>query len=116
MRINCIIVDDEPAARKGLTEYVSEINFLELKGACENTASASKLLSLHKIDLMFLDIQMPRVTGIDFLKALHEPPMVIFTTAYSDYALQGYELDILDYLVKPVSFERFSKAVNKARD
>ena len=116
MKINCIIVDDEPLARKGLIEYVSEIDFLELKAECENSISANKILSQQKIDLIFLDIQMPKMTGIDFLKTLREQPMVIFTTAYSEFALQGYELDVIDYLVKPISYERFLKSVNKAKD
>ncbi len=116
MKINCIIIDDEPIARKGITEYVSEVDFLELKGEGENAATAHSLINKEKIDLIFLDIHMPKVTGIEFLKGLKNPPMVIFTTAYTEYALQGYELDVLDYLVKPISFERFLKACNKAKD
>jgi DNA-binding LytR/AlgR family response regulator len=116
VKIRCLIIDDEPIARKGIAEYISEIDFLELKGQGENAAVANTLLSKGNIDLLFLDIQMPKVTGIEFLKTLKHPPMVIFTTAYSQYALEGYELDILDYLVKPVSFERFLKACNKAKD
>lgn len=116
MKINCIIIDDEPFARKGLAEYVSEIEFLELKGEGENAMTATNLLNKENIDLVFLDIQMPKLTGIEFLKTLSNPPMIIFTTAYSEYALQGYELDIIDYLVKPISFERFLKACNKAKD
>ncbi|HXP48359.1 MAG TPA: LytTR family DNA-binding domain-containing protein [Bacteroidia bacterium] len=116
MKINCIIVDDEPIARKGITEYISDIDFLELKGQGENALVANALLSNEDIDLVFLDIQMPKMTGIEFLKTLKNPPMVVFTTAYSDYALQSYELDVLDYLVKPISFERFLKACNKAKE
>ena len=116
MRINCIIIDDEPLARKGIAEYVSDVDYLELKGQGENAAAAQDLLKKGNIDLIFLDIQMPKVTGIEFLKGLKNPPMVIFTTAYSEYALQGYELDVLDYLVKPISSERFLKACNKAKD
>ena len=116
MKINSIIVDDEPLARKGLAEYVSEVNFLELKGQCENAMAANKILSEQKIDLVFLDIQMPKITGIDFIKTLRNPPMIIFTTAYLEYALQGYELNVIDYLVKPISTERFLKAANKARE
>ena len=116
MKINCIIIDDEPLARKGLKEYVSEVDFLELKGEGENAEFAVALLKKGDIDLMFLDIQMPKLTGIEFLKGLKNAPMVIFTTAYSKYALESYELDVQDYLVKPISFERFFKACNKARD
>jgi DNA-binding LytR/AlgR family response regulator len=116
VKIKCIVIDDEPIARKGIIEYVSDVDFLELKGEGENTAAAHTLINNEDIDLIFLDIQMPKVTGIEFLKGLKNPPMVIFTTAYSEYALQGYELDVLDYLVKPISFERFLKACNKAKD
>lgn len=116
MKINCIIIDDEPLARKGLTEYVSEIGFLELKGQGESAQAAIALLNQENIDLIFLDIQMPKLTGIEFLKTLPNPPMIIFTTAYSEYALQSYELNVIDYLVKPISFERFLKACNKAKD
>ena len=116
MKINCIIIDDEPLARRGLKEYVSEVSFLELKGEGENAEFAVALLKKGDIDLMFLDIQMPKLTGIEFLRGLKNAPMVIFTTAYSKYALESYELDVQDYLVKPISFERFFKACNKARD
>ncbi len=116
MKINCIIVDDEPLARKGLAEYVSEIGFLHLEGSCESPVQANELLNQQQIDLIFLDIQMPKVTGIEFLRSLRSAPMVIFTTAYSEYALQSYELNVLDYLVKPIPFERFLKAANKAKE
>jgi DNA-binding LytR/AlgR family response regulator len=116
VKINCIVIDDEPIARKGIMEYVLEVDFLELKGQGENAAAAHALLNKENVDLIFLDIQMPKMTGIEFLKELKNPPMVIFTTAYSEYALQGFELDVMDYLVKPISFERFLKACNKAKD
>lgn len=116
MKLNCLIVDDEPVARKGLEEYVREVEFLHLIGQCENAIKASSFLSQGNIDLLLLDIHMPKLSGIDFLKTLKTPPMVIFTTAYSEYALEGYELDIIDYLVKPIPFERFLKAVQKAHD
>lgn len=116
MKITCIIVDDEPLARKGLAEYISEVSFLELKAQCESPIAASKFLSEQKVDLVFLDIQMPKMTGIDFLKTMGHPPMIVFTTAYSEYALQGYELNVVDYLVKPVSLERFLKAANKVKE
>ncbi|WKK80955.2 LytR/AlgR family response regulator transcription factor [Marivirga arenosa] len=115
-KMNVLIVEDEHLAAEGLKSYVSEINFLNLIGYCENALEANKFLAEKSIDLMFLDIQMPKLTGIDFLKSLSKPPMVIFTTAYPNYALQGYELDVIDYLVKPYPFDRFLKAVNKAKD
>jgi DNA-binding LytR/AlgR family response regulator len=116
VKINCIVIDDEPIARKGIIEYVSDVDYLVLKGQGESAAAAHDLINKGDIDLIFLDIQMPKITGIEFLKNLKNPPMIIFTTAYSEYALQGYELDVLDYLVKPVSLERFLKACNKAKD
>ncbi|SKC82145.1 LytR/AlgR family response regulator transcription factor [Ohtaekwangia koreensis] len=115
-KIRTIVVEDEPLAREGLLNYIQDIDFLEVKAACENALEANKVLSSAPVDLMFLDIQMPKITGIDFLKSIKEPPMVIMTTAYPNFALQGYELDVLDYLVKPFPFDRFLKAVNKARD
>jgi DNA-binding LytR/AlgR family response regulator len=115
-RIKAVIVEDEPLARSGLEGYIKEIDFIELAASCEDALQANNALSQHQPDLMFLDIQMPRITGIDFLKSLVKPPMVIFTTAYPNYALQGFELDVVDYLVKPYPFDRFLKAVNKARD
>lgn len=116
MKLNCLIIDDEPVARKGLEEYVTEVEFLHLAGKCENAVKGSALLHDGKIDLLLLDIHMPKLSGIEFLKTLKNPPMVIFTTAYSEYALEGYSLDIIDYLVKPIPFERFLKAVQKAHD
>jgi DNA-binding LytR/AlgR family response regulator len=115
-RIKCIITDDEPFARKGLQGYIEQIDFLELKGACENALELNSLLKKEPVDLLFLDIEMPYVTGIDFLKNITAPPKVIFTTAYEKYALQGFELEVLDYLLKPISFERFMRAANKAFD
>lgn len=114
MKLNCIIIDDEPIARKGLEEHVGEIGFLHWVGSCENALKASAYLNEQKIDLMYLDIHMPKVNGIDFLKTLKNPPLTILTTAYPDYALEGYTLDVIDYLVKPITFERFLKASQKA--
>ena len=116
MKLNCLIIDDEPIARKGLEEHVQEIEFLRCIASCENALKASTYLSEQKIDLLYLDIHMPKVTGIDFLKSLKNPPLTILTTAYSDYALEGYTLDVIDYLVKPITFERFLKASQKAME
>jgi DNA-binding LytR/AlgR family response regulator len=115
-KIKCIVTDDEPFARKGLQGYIEQIDFLELKGVCENALELNSLLKKETVDLLFLDIEMPYVTGIDFLKNITEVPKVIFTTAYEKYALQGFELEVLDYLLKPISFERFLRAANKAFD
>jgi DNA-binding LytR/AlgR family response regulator len=116
MKINCLVVDDEPLARKGIAEYVSEIEFLNLVGECENALKASAYLNQQAVDLLFLDIHMPKISGIEFIKTLKAPPLIIFTTAFSDYALEGYTLDVVDYLVKPITFERFLKAAQKARE
>lgn len=114
MKLDCLIVDDEPMARKGLEEYVDEIEFLRRIGSCENALKASHYLTDQKIDLIYLDIQMPKISGIEFLKTLKHPPLTIFTTAYTDYAIESYSLDVIDYLVKPITFERFLKASQKA--
>lgn len=112
-KINCLIVDDEPLARDVLSEFVSKIESLNLVGSCGNAIEAFNKLEEGNIDLLFLDIRMPKLSGIDLIKNLANPPGVIFTTAYSDYALEGYELDVVDYLLKPISFERFLKAVHR---
>lgn len=114
--INVIIVDDEPLAQDVLETYIEKIGELNLVQKCSNALEANEALKTHDIDLMFLDIQMPQLTGIDFLKTLSKPPLVIFTTAYPNYAIEGFELNALDYLLKPISLERFMKAVNKAMD
>jgi two-component system, LytTR family, response regulator len=114
MTINCLIVDDEPPARDVLRRYVEELPILKLCGECANAIQALGFLQQQSIDLLFLDIRMPQLNGIDFLKTLKHPPKIIFTTAYSEYALEGYELDVVDYLMKPIRFDRFLKAVNKA--
>lgn len=113
--INCLIVDDEPIARQGILEYIDQIEFLHAVAVCKNAIEASTVLQNHHIDLVFLDIQMPKITGIDFLKNLNNPPLVIFTTAFPEYAIEGYELNVMDYLLKPISFERFFKAVLKVQ-
>jgi DNA-binding LytR/AlgR family response regulator len=116
MKLNCLIVEDEPIARKGLAEYVSEIEFLNLIAQCENSLKAATLVNQHEIDLMFLDIEMPKLSGMEFLKTLKNPPLTIFTTAFSEYAVEGYSLDVVDYLMKPITFDRFVKAVQKAQE
>lgn len=112
--IRCLVVDDEPPAREIIRRYIDEVPILEFAGECANALQALVVLQQHQVDLLFLDIRMPQLNGNDFLKTLKHPPKVIFTTAYPDYALEGYELDVVDYLMKPVPFERFLKAVNKA--
>jgi DNA-binding LytR/AlgR family response regulator len=114
MQIKCLIIDDEPPARDVLRRYIEELPMLEYCGECGNAIQALTFLQQKNIDLLFLDIRMPQLTGIDFLKTLKNPPKVIFTTAFSEYALEGYELDVVDYLMKPIRFDRFLKAVNKA--
>lgn len=116
MQIHCIIIDDEPLARNGIKEYIHDIEFLELVGEFDNPLVATELLGTGKVQLIFLDIQMPKITGLDFLKTISEPPAVIFITAYPEYAIEGFEVNAVDYLVKPVSFERFLKAAMKAKD
>ena len=114
MTVTCLIVEDEPLARNLLTEYVKKVPSLQLVGASSNAMDALEILRKQPVDLLFLDIQMPEITGITFLKILQKKPLVIFTTAYSQYALEGYELDVVDYLLKPITLERFLKAVDKA--
>ena len=114
--LNCLIVDDEELARALLENYISRLPYLKLAGKCSNPLESLQLLQDQSVDLIFLDIQMPEMTGTDFLKSLVNKPMVVFTTAYSEYALEGYELNVVDYLLKPFPFERFLKAVNKASD
>ena len=116
MKIRCIVTDDEPMARKGLQGYIEKIDFLELVAVCENAIELNSILKQQAVELLFLDIEMPYMSGIELLKNLAAPPKVIFTTAYDKYALQGFELEVLDYLLKPVSFDRFLKAANKAYD
>ncbi len=112
--LRVLIVDDEPLALDVLETYIQQMPELELVKRCSNALEANEALKTHEIDLMFLDIQMPQLTGIDFVKTLAHPPMVVFTTAYPNYAIQGFDLNALDYLLKPISLERFVKAVNKA--
>ncbi|TDX01186.1 LytR/AlgR family response regulator transcription factor [Dinghuibacter silviterrae] len=111
--ISCVITDDEPVARKGLQGYVEKVDFLRLAGVFDNAISLNSFLKDNRVDLLFLDIEMPYLSGLDLLQSLTDPPKVIFTTAYEQYALKGYELEVTDYLLKPISFERFLKAVNR---
>jgi len=112
--IRCLIVDDEPPAREIIRRYIGEMPHLQLMAECSNAVQALGFLQQKEVDLIFLDIRMPQLNGNEFLKILKNPPKVIFTTAYAEYALEGYELDVVDYLLKPVKFDRFLKAVNKA--
>jgi DNA-binding LytR/AlgR family response regulator len=116
MKLKCIIIDDEPIARKVLQEFIEEIDFLELTGQAENPLKAMSLLHDNEIDIIFLDINMPKINGLDFLKSSRTQANIIMTTAYADYAVEAYGLDVLDYLVKPIAFERFLKACNKAKE
>lgn len=116
MTYKCIIVDDELLARTLLEDYVSKLPHLELIAKCSGASEAMEVLHNNSVDLMFLDVQMPDLTGINFLKSLKSKPIVILTTAYPDYALEGYALDVIDYLLKPISFERFLLSVNKVTE
>ncbi len=113
MKLQCLLIDDEPPALKVLSRYISDIGGMEVVAQCKNAIEAIEILRSHRVDVIFLDIKMPRIVGTDFLKSLSHPPKVIFVTAYREYAVDGFELDAVDYLVKPVSFERFLKAVTK---
>lgn len=112
--INCLIVDDEELARNLVENYINRLPYLNVVGKCADPLEAMQVLQERHVDIMFLDIQMPELTGIEFLKTLPQKPLVIFTTAYKEYALEGYELDVVDYLLKPFRFERFLHAINKA--
>jgi DNA-binding LytR/AlgR family response regulator len=115
-KIRCIVVDDEELARALLENYIGRLPHLELVGKCKDPMEAVAVIQQQQPELLFLDIQMPGMTGVEFLKTLAKKPLVIFTTAYSDYALEGYSLDVTDYLLKPFGFERFVQAVNKASE
>lgn len=114
--IRSIIIDDEPLARKGLKEYIQDTGFLYLEAEFDSPLKATPVIGEGRVQLIFLDIQMPRITGLEFLKTLQPSPPVIFTTAYPQFALDGFELNALDYLVKPISFERFFKAALRAKE
>lgn len=112
-KIKCLVVDDEPPAREILKQHIAGVDALELTGTCTNAVEAISFLKDHPVDLIFLDIQMPQLLGTNFIRTLKSPPKVIFTTAFRKYALEGFELDAVDYLLKPISFERFLKGINK---
>ena len=113
MKLKCLLVDDEPPALKILSTYLENMDNLELVGTCANALEAMQTLKEQQVDVIFLDIKMPRLLGTEFIRTLRNPPKVIFTTAHKDYALDGFDLDAVDYLLKPFSFERFVRAVNK---
>lgn len=114
--ISCIAVDDEPLALSLLADNISKIDFLQLKASCDSALAANQVMQEQDIDLIFIDIQMPGITGIQFIKNMIKKPLVIIVSAYKQYALDGFELDVVDYLVKPVALDRFMKACNKARE
>lgn len=116
MLIKCAIIDDEPLARECIANYIGQVDFLDLVGVGNNPLDLLLLMDKHSIDLVFLDIQMPVMNGIDFLKTTQNPPMVILTTAFPSYALEGFQLDVMDYLLKPITFSRFFMAANKVKD
>jgi len=116
MKTRCLIVDDEPLAQRVIESHMEKLEDLFLVAKCSNAIEAMSKLKTEKIDLIFLDIQMPELSGVEFLKSLQNPPAIIFTTAYRNYAIDAFELDVLDYLLKPISFERFIKSVNKYYD
>ena len=114
-KIDCIIIEDEPLAAKVLSDYISQVPFLELKGTFKDAILATEYLRTNQVDLIFLDIHLPKLKGMAFLKTLNQPPAIIVTTAYHQYAVEGFDLNVTDYLLKPFDFERFLVAVNKVR-
>jgi DNA-binding LytR/AlgR family response regulator len=116
MNIRCLIIDDEPLAQRVIERYAENVPFLEIVQKCNSAVEAIDVLHTREVDLLFLDINMPRLSGMDFLKTLKNPPLVIITTAYAEFAIQGYELDVVDYLMKPFAFDRFYKAIQKAEE
>lgn len=116
MKINCLIIDDEPASQDVLKKFISDISWMEIKGICNNAIEAIEIVEKERIDVLFLDINMPKLSGLSFYKSLNNPPLVIFTTAYSEYAVDGFNLNAVDYLLKPFSFDRFYQSVEKVRN
>ncbi|MEL6660993.1 MAG: LytTR family DNA-binding domain-containing protein [Bacteroidota bacterium] len=115
MKVRCLIIDDEPLAREGLEQYAADVPFLELVGTAGNALQALPMVQKLEPDLLFLDIEMPKLSGLDFIRTLARPPLIILTTAYPAYALEGFELEVLDYLLKPITFDRFLKAAMRAQ-
>ena len=115
MIIKCLTLDDEPLALSKMASYISKTPFLELTGACRSGYEAGELISKTRVDLIFIDINMPDMNGLDFVRTLHNKPQIIFTTAFSEYAIEGFKLDAIDYLLKPIGYPEFLKAANKAR-
>ncbi len=116
MKVRCLIIDDEPLAQRVIERFLEDLPFMEVVGRCNQAIDAISLLNEKEVDLIFLDINMPKLSGLDLLRTLKNPPLVIITTAYAEYAIQGFELNVVDYLMKPFSFERFLKAVQKAQE
>ena len=115
-KLKCLVVDDESIAIRGIANYISKLDFLEVAGSCSSALEAAEILKKKEIDLMFLDINMPHLSGLEFLESLEKPPLTIITTAYSEYALDGFRLHVVDYLMKPIAFQRFFQAVSKAQE
>jgi len=114
--LKCLIIDDEPIAREGIADYIAKLDFMEIAGECSTAIEAAMFLKNDAVDLMFLDIQMPHLSGLEFLESLDKKPLTILTTAYSEYALDGFRLQVVDYLLKPITFQRFFQAAIKARE
>ena len=114
-KMKCLVVDDESIAIKGIVNYIGRLDFLEIAGSCSSALEAADILKTKEVDLMFLDINMPHLSGLEFLESLEKPPLTIITTAYSEYALDGFRLHVVDYLMKPIAFQRFFQAVSKAQ-
>jgi two-component system LytT family response regulator len=112
--IKCMVVDDEPLAREVISRFIGRVPSLQLVAECENAIQAMAIVQQQEVDLAFVDIQMPEILGTEFIKILRHPPKIVLTTAFPEYALEGYDLDVIDYLLKPIQFERFLKAINKA--
>src|SRR5215467_8551175 len=113
VQLTCLVIDDEPLAQNVIENYLANFSFIRLIAKCDNALIAMEWMKKHQVDLIFLDVSMPFISGIDFIKTLQNPPTIILTTAYKEFAVESYELNVFDYLLKPISFERFLKAVNK---